>query len=266
MTQAQKDSRSFWLTIIVFTITVNLVMARLTFLRLTELGANLSHSTWSGMVLLCLVISAVCLWLAIRIVRFGALPFHIPPRLADLQFDKPGSRTLGFAVFLLILILIPYTRFTFEIGQTVKNPIYDPVLLLLFHYWMCWWVILLAMAALKAALRTTWQAGFACALILLGMAYETWVRFAAVTTYPLSMGWSEGSRYYYASLYFSKWTYGGESFPLSPLHPSRYLLQSIPFLIPGLGLTAHRFWQFLLWIGMTSAAAIVITRRTFSAQ
>ena len=97
------------------------------------------------------------------------------------------------------------------------------------------------------------------------MAYEILLRYNVVTSYPLSMGWSEGSRYYYASLYFSKWIYG-ETFPLSTLHPTRYLLQSVPFLIPDLGLSAHRFWQFFLWMGLTAAAANVIAKRAFPAQ
>ena len=96
---------------------------------------------------------------------------------------------------------------------------------------MCWWGLLLAMTALKVAFKSSWQVGFAVALVILGLAYEVFLRYGAVTSYPLSMGWSEGSRYYYASLYFSKSIYG-QSFALSTLHPTRYLLQSIPFLIP----------------------------------
>jgi hypothetical protein len=99
--------------------------------------------------------------------------------------------------------------------------------------------------------------------VLLGIAYEVLIRFNAVTAYPLSMGWSEGSRYYYASLYFSRSLYG-ESFPLSTLHPTRYLLQSIPFLFPSLGLPFHRFWQFLLWIVLTAATVVVLSRRAIS--
>jgi hypothetical protein len=59
----------------------------------------------------------------------------------------------------------------------------------------------------------------------------------------------------------------GEAVPLSPLHPTRYFLQSIPFLIPSLGLPAHRFWQFLLWIVLTAGTAIALSRRaTFPAE
>ena len=265
MDNKQSTSRYFWLTILIFTFIANLVMLRSTFSRLVEIGATLQRSTWSGMLLLCLGIMAACIWLAIYIIRFDRVPFNLSSRFSHLHFDSPAWRALGWVVFLAILILVPYIKFHFEIGQEIKNPIYDPVLLSLLYYWLCFWLILLAMAALKVALQTTWQIGLATALVLLGVAYELWVRFSIVTTYPLSMGWSEGSRYYYASLYFSKWIYG-ESFPLSTLHPTRYLLQSVPFLIPELGLAAHRFWQFLLWVGLTSAASIVIAKRAFPAH
>ncbi|MCI0608124.1 MAG: hypothetical protein L0Z71_03550 [Anaerolineae bacterium] len=265
MNQAQNASRSFWLTILVFTFIVNLTMMRLTFLRLIEIGANLQRATWSGMLMICFGIMLICVWLIFYIIRFGTLPFNLSSRFSHLQFKGPWWRALGIALFLAILFLIPYIKFSFEIGQDVKEPIRDPVLILFLYYWMCWWVILLAMWALKVAFGTTWQVSFASALLLLGVAYEILIRFNVVTSYPLSMGWSEGSRYYYASLYFSKWIYG-ESFPFSTLHPTRYLLQSIPFLIPDLGLAAHRFWQFLLWIGLTAIAAITIAKRAFPAQ
>ena len=107
--------------------------------------------------------------------------------------------------------------------------------------------------------------GFASVLVLLGIVYEIMIRFNAVTHYPLSMGWSEGSRYYYASLFFSKQIYGN-AFPLSTLHPTRYLLQSFPFLFPNLDLFAHRFWQFTLWIGLTAGASIAVTKRVFAGK
>jgi hypothetical protein len=78
--------------------------------------------------------------------------------------------------------------------------------------------------------------------------------------YPLSLGWSETSRYYYASLFFSQRLYGLRA-PLSSLHPSRYLMQSLPFLISGLPLWAHRLWQVLLWIGLSLAGGFALSRR-----
>jgi hypothetical protein len=251
--------QSFWLTLLVFTIIVNLAMLRSTYLHLLEIGADLMRSTWSGMLVLCLLIIAVCIWLMFRRSKDE---FEWLDRI---RFNSMIWRIGGAVVFLAILFLIPYIKFKFEIGQDIKNPVYDPILLLLTYYWMCWWMVWLAGIALKAALRTTWIGGFASALVVLGIAFEIMVRFNSVTDYPLSMGWSEGSRYYYASLFFSKQIYG-DVFPLSTLHPTRYLLQSFPFLFPGLGLFAHRFWQFLLWVGLTAGASIAVTKRVFAGQ
>lgn len=254
MGKTSHPPRSFWLTILTFTFIVNLAMLRSVYLHLIELKADLTRSTWSGMLVLCFAIMVVCVWLMFRDAK--QVVFTV-------NFDTLIWRVLGAIVFLAVLFLIPYIKFTFDIGQEVKKPVYDPVLLLLFYYWMCWWMLLLAMAALKAVLRTTWQGGFAAALVLLGVAFEIWTRYSVVTSYPLSLGWSEGSRYYYASLFFSKWIYG-EAFPLSTLHPTRYLLQSFPFLFPSLGLFAHRLWQFLLWIGLTAGASVAVTERVFT--
>src|SRR5688572_25748109 len=265
MIQTHSTPRSFWLTIIAITLIANLVVIRSSFLRFDELGVNLYRSIWGGMLLLYLGVIIACIWLAIYLIRFARSPFNISSFFSRLRLDDPQWRVLCLIVFLIIVILIPYIKFALNIGQDIKNPSKDPVLIAHVYYWTCWWAILLAMAALKIAFKTTWQTGFASALILLGIAYEIYIRFNVVTSYPLSMGWSEGSRYYYASLYFSRWIYG-EGFPLSTLHPTRYLLQSIPFLIPDLGLTAHRFWQFFLWIGFTAASAIVIAKRAFSTQ
>ncbi|NLN70121.1 MAG: hypothetical protein GX142_04975 [Chloroflexi bacterium] len=81
-----------------------------------------------------------------------------------------------------------------------------------------------------------------------------------IQAYPFSIGWSETTWFYDASLFFSQRIYGFRV-PWSSLHPSRYLMQSAAFLIPGLGLWGHRLWQVLLWIGLTLAGGIALSRR-----
>ncbi|MCK6539971.1 MAG: hypothetical protein L6Q26_07920 [Anaerolineales bacterium] len=262
MDKPSTSPHSFWLTILTFTIIVNLTMMRSVYLHLLEIKADLLRSTWSGMIVLCLAIALACAWLTIRIIGKNSTFLE---RIEQAGSDKPFWRVIGAVVFIAIAYLIPYVKFAYQIGQEVKQPVYDPVLLLLFYYWMCWWLIVLGSGALKVAFGTTWLGGFASAAVLLGLAFEIFFRYSYVTNYPLSMGWSEGSRYYYASLFFSKQVYG-ESFPLSTLHPTRYLLQSFPFLFPNLGIFAHRFWQFLLWIGLTAGATIAITKRGFAPE
>src|SRR4030066_315720 len=108
------------------------------------------------------------------------------------------------------------------------------------------------------------QHGWGTALILTTLGYGTAYKLASfipdVSTYPFSLGWSEASRYYYASLWFSKQVYG-LSLPPSVLHPSRYLLQSIPFLIPNTSLILHRLWQVVLWVVTASLTSGLLLRR-----
>ena len=264
MNTEKSASRPFWLTIITFTFAFSLYTVLWTYSRSMEAGIILPRSIWGGMLLVYFGTALICIWFFLRVARFGDVGFNISSYFERFRLDNSFWRALGLIVIVIVLFLIPYVKFSYQIGQTVKKPVYDPIMLLILFYWMCWWAFLLAMTALKVAFKTTWQAGFACALVILGVAYEVFTRFSAlVTTYPLSMGWSEGSRYYYASLYFSKWIYD-KPFALSTLHPTRYLLQSIPFLIPSLGLVFHRFWQFLLWIVLTAGAALTLSKRAIS--
>lgn len=80
------------------------------------------------------------------------------------------------------------------------------------------------------------------------------------STYPFSLGWSEASRYYYASLFFSQSLYGID-IPPSVLHPSRYLMQAVPFLLPHSSLWLHRFWQVLLFHGTMLVTALSLAWR-----
>lgn len=252
--------RSFWLTLIAATFLFSVLAARASFLRASELGMDLTRSAWGGIVLLYLAAAIFCIWMFSHLARGGDAHLRVLSALDAPAFDSTPWRLSAGLAFVALVFLIPWTKFALNVGRTIENPSVDPLLVSHAYFWMCWWLILLGVAALKVAFKTSWPLAFISALVILGIAYETWIRFGAVTTYPLSMGWSEGSRYFYASLYFSNSIYG-EQFPLSTLHPTRYFLQSIPFLFPELGLPAHRFWQFLLWIVLTGWATLSIASR-----
>lgn len=108
--------------------------------------------------------------------------------------------------------------------------------------------------------KVDWFRASLVALVSYAAFYKIATFISDVSTFPLSLGWSEGSRYYYASLFFSERLYHLHV-PPSVLHPSRYLMQAVPFLIPGLPLWFHRLWQVLLWISFTAGAGIVLVRR-----
>jgi hypothetical protein len=252
---------SFWQTTFALTFIVNLTILIWSISRWVELKVVMWRSVWLIPLTLYLAVLAGCIWLFIWVRKGNAGRL-----LTALELEKltgPFWQICAGFIFTGILLLIPYLKFTFHVGEVVKKSTQDPILTMIVFYWLVWWLLLLAAGALKVAFKTNWEGGFAAALVILGVAYEIFVRLDLVSAYPFSMGWSESSRYYYASLYFSQSIYG-EKIPLSTLHPSRYLLQSIPFLFPSLGLTFSRLWQFLLWIGLTGASAVTLAWRAFS--
>ena len=74
------------------------------------------------------------------------------------------------------------------------------------------------------------------------------------------MGWSEGSRFYNASLFASERLYGTK-LPLPVLHPSRYLMQALPFFVGIRSILFHRIWQVVLWLGMTLWGSWLMAKR-----
>jgi hypothetical protein len=96
--------------------------------------------------------------------------------------------------------------------------------------------------------------------VLLACGYLAAMFIPDVSTYPLSLGWSEASRYYFASLFFSERIYG-HALPPPVLHPSRYLLQAVPFVVDGLPLWFHRLWQVLLWLTLPFATVVLLGRQ-----
>jgi hypothetical protein len=163
-----------------------------------------------------------------------------------------GLGRLNLLLFLLtigiyaLVVLGPYGRYLEHVA----------VRLALF-----WLTTLAGAIFLKAsAPDRSWPAVIAAAWLLCGAGVKVAAFIPDISTYPFSLGWSEASRYYYASLYFAGRIYGVEVSP-SALHPSRYLMQAAPFLIPGLPLWFHRLWQVMLWLGMTGMTAYFLGRR-----
>jgi hypothetical protein len=104
------------------------------------------------------------------------------------------------------------------------------------------------------------QRSFITALLVFGALYRVAAFLPELQPGPFALGWSEGSRFYNASLFLSERIYG-QKLPLPVLHPSRYLLQAFPFLLGIKSILAHRIWQVLLWLGMSAWGAYLFARR-----
>ncbi|MFZ3070185.1 MAG: hypothetical protein WA110_03570 [Anaerolineaceae bacterium] len=101
---------------------------------------------------------------------------------------------------------------------------------------------------------------FAVFLLILGVLYRLAAFLPEIQSRPFSLGWSEGSRFYNASLFLSGQIYGMQ-LPLPVLDPSRYLMQAVPFLFGSQSILFHRLWQVLLWLGLTGLGSYQLARR-----
>ncbi|MEJ5225194.1 MAG: hypothetical protein WHV44_12125, partial [Anaerolineales bacterium] len=126
--------------------------------------------------------------------------------------------------------------------------------------WLAAWGSLLGAAGLRLLTRQPWAFALAGMLLTAGVLAKAVSLSTSISDSPLSLGWSEASRFYYASLFFAERLYG-QPLPLSILHPTRYFLQSFPFIFDGLSIEAHRAWQVFLWLALTAGAGWALVQR-----
>lgn len=218
-----------------------------------ELGVLTSSRRWlAGIGLAALAAVALGALLAMSWTQTGR------PRLQKLASYRPASRTsaaalkvlaglylLGATLLMGWLVIGSYGRFFPDLAH--RLPVFA----------------LLALGGgllLRSAFPDLdFLPAVAASSLVLACGYRVVLFFPEITSYPFSMGWSETSRYYFASLFFSEQIYGLQV-PPPVLHPSRYLLQSVPYLLPALPLWFHRFWQVLLWLALPLAAVALLAR------
>jgi hypothetical protein len=171
--------------------------------------------------------------------------------LARLQAALTLLGPFSLILFVLLLLTFPFVVLSFY-GRFLLNPFPRLFLFLIFAE--------VGATLLAAWRKTEWINALPATVLTLASVYLAATFFNQVTGYPFSLEWSEISRYYQASFYFSQQVYGVE-LPLPITHPSRYLLQSLPFLIPNASLFIHRLWQAILWVGMPLLTAGILVRR-----
>ncbi|MFZ5855851.1 MAG: hypothetical protein ACOYZ6_03395 [Chloroflexota bacterium] len=99
---------------------------------------------------------------------------------------------------------------------------------------------------------------FIFAFLLLSILYSLLSSISSLSLSPFSRGWSEGTRFYHASLLLSKHYYG---LSLPPFYQdlSRYVVEAVPLLLPNPSLWLERLWEFSLTFilpALTSALAL----------
>lgn len=229
-------------------LTVVSVLAILqTMQRTNELEIILLRSKWIGLVAVFALTAIAGVWLSFS---------PLLDRITD-QFEKLESQPLtSLRITFYVSLIIPSFLSVWIIRLLIFGDILPQVMPI---FWVFMWASLAQTLGLKLIFKLNWHVAFAVILLAQGMLYQTYGIFAIASANPFSMGYSEAGRHYYASMFFSEALYGMK-LPLPFLHPSRYLLLSIPFLADGLPFWFHRFWQALLWFGLTLGASLSLAR------
>ncbi len=81
-----------------------------------------------------------------------------------------------------------------------------------------------------------------------------------INSFPFTLTWSEGTAYYFASLFFSEKIYGVKA-NLPIINPTRHMLLAIPFLVSDLPIWFHRLWELILWLVISGLAIALMGRR-----
>ena len=217
--------------------------------RTTELQIILLRSKWVGLLGIFALTAGMGVWLA-----FSSSLERVVNLLNN--FEKQpisGSRFISGIVLIVSGFAFVWLVRLYVFGNTL--PQIMPIL------WVFMLASLLQIVGLNLIYKSLqWHIAFLIVFLVQGMIYQTYGIFSITSADPFSMGYSEAGRHYYASLFFSESLYGMK-LPLPFLHPSRYLLLSIPFLMDGLPLWSHRLWQAFLWFGLTLTASFLIVNR-----
>jgi len=97
-------------------------------------------------------------------------------------------------------------------------------------------------------------------IILFTALYNLAAHLFMLSASPFSIGWSEATRYYHASLLLSE-RYYGVSLPPFYQDLSRYVVEVVPLLIPNPSLTLQRIWEYLLRFLMPAVTVALLLRR-----
>jgi len=211
-------------------------------------------------------------WQIIALTGLLVILFELGLFIASWTDFRPGVRTgfkylmnllskigaLNIVLLFLVVILYPfviYGRFGYY---------FDVITMRLA---LLWTIVLVSSVFIKAwelhqqpDRHGKWVIYFTASLLFTASGYLVATYITQISTYPFTLHWSETSRYYYASLFFSNRIYGATASP-TVLHPSRYIIQAIPFFISDTPLWLHRAWQVFLWMGATLITSAVLAQR-----
>lgn len=171
---------------------------------------------------------------------FAGLFLFAPSKLAFL------SRALNFldwlAAFRWVLIALTSLILIWILQYTAWGIVFSGTAIRLLTW--IWSVALIASLLASSRRHSSLTVRILLAVLITGIFFSVASSLTYVTSYPFSLGWSEGNRLWDYSLYFgrARYLYPADS-PLSPyLDIGRELLGGLPFILPNITILEERLW------------------------
>ena len=256
----------FWRILLGITIAI-IIIAILQIIPIAaENGIALLHSNWTYFWVLPLAVFIALLTLSWS--KFGERLVNMVDALTKAIFFW---RLVAFLVFIgalpifSFLILYPYyldiaQSSSVQVASALRifsAAVYNPFVRALIF----WLVTLLGIISLKVSRKDfSWPFSLVVSAIAQAAAYSLVTNFSLVNNYPFSLGWSETTNYYRASILFASQIYG-MNLALPSMHATLNFMLAVPFLLGNLPIWMHRAWYAILLVGFTIALGFVFVRR-----
>lgn len=155
---------------------------------------------------------------------------------------------------LIAAALVSYSLFTFSpLGAWMTSTMWPRLLVF-------WFLSLLGAAGLLIwHSRVSFVGAWVVTVLFQALIHRAAMELPEITNYPFSMGWSETTRFYLASLFVSKEVYGRQ-LALPIINPSLHMLLIPPYWFDA-PLWFHRFWQIAVRYGLLGLTAWALVRR-----
>ncbi|MEP7133962.1 MAG: hypothetical protein ABI904_03420 [Chloroflexota bacterium] len=187
--------------------------------------------------------------LLIVIIRFA---LWSPQRLEPVVKLLSSFRSkLGYVrwIFAICLLFLPIYFLQYTYWGIVLHGVYVRLLMSAFSAVLSAWLI-----TENKNEFINWKSTLIALVITSGL-YNAFVALTSVTSYPFSLGWSEGNRLWDYSILFGSRLYDyplGQSIPVY-LDIGRQFVGGIPFLVPGVNI-----WEVRLWIALIDVIPYLI--------
>jgi hypothetical protein len=180
------------------------------------------------------LLAVLCLVGTVYAVRPGGKASWTVDALSRLRDRLGAVRWLLAAIVLAApVLLLQYTSW----GVVIGGPY------LRVFIWCIAGVVLGFLLGSQAQGPMSWR-GLLVGFLVSGAANAIAAAFTNVTSYPFSLGWSEGNRLWDYSLFFGKrlYAYSATDVPSAYLDIGRQLIGGLPFLLPRVSILGERLW------------------------